>query len=604
MLWALLFLVGAVAAGAGLSWLSGLDLGLEERVAYGSVIGLMAAAGAGFLLTLLIGFGLPAVLLGLLAALVAGGLGWWRGRASIGPALASLRERLLPLWPLWALLAACWAYTLYLMAGAYVETPQGLQVWGIGVYSDWAAHLTYAGSFAYGQNFPPEYPIAPGHRMGYPFMVDFLAAELVALGVSLTSSLVLTSGALLLAFPAVMALAGRRLLGGTWAAVLGVLVFVMGGGLGFALLHDPRLYTQDASQNLQWLNPVLAYLLPQRSVLFGLTVALIVAGLLFGARGRAGWGPFLFAGVLAGATPAFHIHGYGTAVALPAFWAVLDRRRQWLGFFAPALLLGVPAVLWLVQPGASDLRPQLGWLAAADGAHDSWPWFWLKNTGLFIPVLLAAQLWPGVAGAFRILFAPLWLWFLAPNVWVFQPWDWDNTKFMVFWYAFGSLLVGALLVRLAGRHPLAAVASILALVALCASGALDLGRLVAPADRASFTDAGGVAAASWVRGHTDARAVFLVAPDHNEPIPTLGGRRVVAGYPGWLWTYGIADWARRTADEQAMLQGKLATAGYRVDYVVVGPEELQLGATDAYWAAHGSRVYSGGGYSIYRLGGA
>jgi hypothetical protein len=598
---AVAFLLLAAAAGAGMTHLSGLDLGVEERLAFGSVLGLMAAGAAAFGLALALGFGLPAVVLGLLAAVAAGSAGWWSGRRRLRSELGDARGRLLALWPLWLLLAACSAYTIYLMAGAYVVTPAGLDVWGIGVYSDWAAHLTYAGSFAYGQNVPPESPIAPGHRLGYPFMVDFLAAELVALGVPLTVSLVLTSGYLLLGFPAVMALAARRLAGGIEGAVLGVLVFLLGGGLGFAILHNPRLYTQDAAQNLQWLNPVLAYLLPQRSILFGLDVALIVAALLFAARGSASWRPFLFAGAVAGLAPAFHVHGYGTAVALPAFWALSERRRQWLGFFAPALLLGVPAVLWLVQPGASDLRLQLGWMAASGGAHDSWPWFWIKNTGIFIPVLLVAQFWPGVAGAFRLLFAPMWLWFAAPNIWVFQPWDWDNTKFLVFWYAFGAILVGALLVRLASRHALALLAAAGATAVLCASGGADLGKLIDRGDRGLFTDSGGIAAAGWVRAHTEARAVFLVAPNHNEPIPALGGRRVVAGYAGWLWTYGIPDWAQRTQDAQAMLQGKLGTSGYRVDYVVVGPQERALGASDAYWSARGDLVYSSADYSIYRL---
>ncbi len=593
------FLLLAAVAGAGITYLTRLELGLEERLAYGAVIGLMAAAVAGFALALAFGVGLPAVLSGLGLALAAGAWGWAVARPRLGAELAGLRGRWREVWPVGLLLLACWPYTVYLMAGAYARSAAGLEVWGIGVYSDWAAHLTYAGSFAYAHNLPPEYPIAPGHRMGYPFMVDFIAAELVATGSSLTSALVQTSGYLLLAFPAVMALAGRRLTGSPAAGAAGTAVFLAAGGLGFATLHGPRLYTQDSGQNYQLLNPVLAYLLPQRSILFGLSVALIAAALLFAARKTESWWPFLFTGVLVGLAPAFHVHGYGTAVALAAFWALGDRRRVWLGNFVPALALGLPAVFWLVQPGAAGLRLQLGWLAGPD----SWLWFWLKNAGLFIPLLLAAQLWPGVAGAFRLHFAPLWLWFAVPNVWVFQPWDWDNTKFFVFWMAFGAILVGALLTVMARQGAGPALLAALAAFVLCASGALDLWHLVQPGDRTLFTNAGGLAAAGWVRTHTEPEAVFLVAPEHNEPIPTLGGRRVVAGYPGWMWTYGIADWAQRTQDAQAMLQGRRDLSGYPVDYVVVGPQEMALGATDAYWAAHATRVYSSAGYTIYRLAG-
>src|SRR5205085_7341015 len=123
----------------------------------------------------------------------------------------------------------------------------------------------------------------------YPFLTDFLAASLIPAGTSLTSSLVLSSGLLALAFPAVFYLAGQRLTGSRAAAFLGVFVFAFAGGLGVmqlagdidrlglaALQHLPREYTLDRSQNYQLLDPVLAYLRPQRSTLFRFSGALIV----------------------------------------------------------------------------------------------------------------------------------------------------------------------------------------------------------------------------------------------------------------------------------------------------------------------------------------
>src|SRR5205823_9501824 len=47
----------------------------------------------------------------------------------------------------------------------------------------------------------------------------------------------------------------------------------------------------------------------------------------------------------------------------------------------------------------------------------------------------------------RLLLAPFCLVFLIANVVVFQPWDWDNTKVLVFWYLAGAVAVGALLHR-------------------------------------------------------------------------------------------------------------------------------------------------------------
>jgi hypothetical protein len=618
-----LYMALCLVAGTGITYLGGLPLRLEERLAFGMVIGAMAATVSGFLVALLAGgLGVAAVLAGLTAALAASAPGWLRAaRGELAADAADLGARWRQSWPLWGLLAVCWAFALYYLGGGYQFTSAGLLTTGNGFYGDWAAHLAYTGSFAYGQNFPPEFPVDPGHRLAYPFMVDFFAASLVSLGASLTSSLVLSSGYLALALPAIVALAGARLVGSLAAGAAGCVVFLLGGGgLGFlnflsdvdrlggaALQHIPRFYTMDPDRNYQWMNPVLAYLIPQRSILFGLAVALVVAALLWMAREHGRWPAYALAGGVAGLAPLFHLHGYGTAVAIAVFWALFDRRPAYLAFFAPALVLGLPVVAWTLGGGTADVRWLPGWLADLPPQHDGGLWFWLKNSGLFIPSMLAAQIWAGtVPGALAARLAPIWLWFLVPNFVVFQPWEWDNTKFLVFWSLFGSLLVGALLVRLAGRGVEGAViAGLLALV-LCASGGLDLARAL---DRsqltAVFVDSGGLAAADWTRTHTEPRAVFAAAPDHNEPVAALGGRRVVAGYGGWLWTYGLADWTQKTEEEKRILAGDTATpdlvAREHVSYVVIGPQELTLGASPDYWAAHGRVVYQAGGYTIYKV---
>src|SRR5206468_12901061 len=145
--------------------------------------------------------------------------------------------------------------------------------------------------------------------------------------------------------------AAWRFVAGRAAAAIAVFMFLLSGGLGFvyllgdvqrsggtALAHLVREYTLNRDVNLQWLNPVLAYLVPQRSTLFGFSLALILLVVLWIAvRERLAWRPFLFAGLVAATLPVFHVHAWGTAVALPAFWALFNRRPQWIAFFAPAL---------------------------------------------------------------------------------------------------------------------------------------------------------------------------------------------------------------------------------------------------------------------------
>jgi hypothetical protein len=200
----------------------------------------------------------------------------------------------------------------------------------------------------------------------------------------------------------------------------------------------------------------------------------------------------------------------------------------------------------------------------------------------------------------------MWLWFLVPNVIVLQPWDWDNTKFFVFWALLGSILVGAVLARMFQRGPGSAIVASGLLVLLGLSGALDLARASDYSVSAvQFTDSGGLKVADWVRANTSPTAVFVVADEHNSPIPTLAGRRVLIGYPGWLWTYGLPDYIQKGLDQTSILRGDPSALDlvrrYGVEYVMIGPQEIPRGASRAYWDQHGKLVYDDGEYAVYRV---
>jgi len=643
---AIAFLAASAAAGFGITYLAGIAFTFEERVVFGAVVGAMTVTVATFVPALLVrDVTLLTVLIGLAVTLVAGGLGIFQSRARVADDWSDARRRWSSRltsgshpWPLAAVFAVCAAWTVHLLHHAYVYTPDGLYAGYVNIWGDWAAHLSFAGSFAYGRNFPPEFPVDPGHHLGYPFMIDFLAADLVPLGLRLTETLTATSAMLGLAFPAVLYLAALRVTASRAASAVAVFVFLLSGGLGFiylfgdvqrsglsALAHLPREYTLDRSVNLQWLNPVLAYLVPQRSTLFGFSLALIVLVVLWIAtRERLGWRPFLFAGLVAAVLPLFHVHAYGTVVALAAFWAIFNRRKQWLGYFVPALVVGVPILLWMwprdntavcgVGSSIAGYCVQVGWLSPGDLLRDgpllfelSWFWFWIWNTSLLLPLLVTAHIvLRSYPTNFPTWFAPMWLWFAVPNWIVLQPWVWDNTKFFVFWLLLGSVLVGALLATMLRRGPLTATLGVAMLLLLGVSGALDLTRASDYSVSAfQFTDPGGLKVADWVRRNTSPDAVFAVADEHNSPIPTLAGRRVLIGYPGWLWTYGLADFAQKGDNDKLILSGDASAPDlvrkYGIDYVMIGPQEVPRGASRAYWDDHARKVYDDGEYAVYRV---
>jgi hypothetical protein len=628
-----LLLLFCVPTGYGLLLLSRLSTLLEEGVVFGAVLGAMAVTGSGFLLALWFGFSAVTVVAGPLAAAAVSAVGWYGARARVAAQASdfnrrwrlSLRDPEHP-WPLLLLLAICWPFIVVFMAHSLVMRPDGLYAEYNNIWGDWALHLTYAASFAYGGNLPPQLPIDPGNRLAYHFQIDFLAASLVRLGSSLPASLALTSGLLALAFPAVMYFATLRFVGSRAAAVVAVLVFTLSGGLGFVyalgdigregfafFMHPPREYDRLWELNYQWPNWTLANLVPQRSTLFGFSTTLIVASSLWRQlrQPAISWAPFACMGIASGALPTFDLYGYLTTVVLMGFWAAFRPRREWIAFFGPALGLGVPGLLWVAPRASPDLHFQIGWMADTAGHHDGFLWFWLKNTGIFIPLLLLAQFWrrAQLAG-FGLYFGPLWLWWIVPNLFLgFQPWDWSSTKIFVYWALFGSIMVAAALVAIARTGAAGFVLAPACLVVLVLSGVLDVSRAANPAVSAiRLEDNAALRLGDWARTHTDSRATFVIAQVHNHPVPVLAGRRVVVGYTGWLAEYRLTDFDRKVEDSIKILRGDPAAPElirkYGVRYVVVGPVERRgpFYANDDYWRRTGKRVYDADGYAVYATG--
>ncbi|TMF21270.1 MAG: hypothetical protein E6I31_09440 [Chloroflexi bacterium] len=289
---------------------------------------------------------------------------------------------------------------------------------------------------------------------------------------------------------------------------------------------------------------------------------------------------FLIAGALTGLLPLIHVHSLVVLGVVTACWALLFPRPAWIGFFGVMLLLAVPRLLMAVpgDPGAPPEHQYPRWLIGWMSGTDAPPWFWIKNTGLFIPLLLLALLSPlALRGRARLLIAPFSLVFLIANLVKFQPWDWDNSKLLVFWYLASAVAVGALLVRLWRSHPVGAIGAAGMWLSLVLSGGLSLMQFLPPQGPSYvwFT-AEQVQLAADVRRLTPPKAVFVTGEQPNNPIADLAGRSVLMSYPGWLWSYGI-DYRRREADLSKIYQGGAPALDllhrYHADYVVIGPEE-------------------------------
>lgn len=623
---ALVVFAPCVAAGTGVTYLCGISLGFEERVAVGVPLGALMVGLWGWGLSVLIGFNLTSLALALFAAVACSLPGWSRAASSLRDDMRDLIRRIRLPWrdgeslrPLLALLALAWPLTVRILSLAWVTNPDGgLDAGHRATWADGAAHLAYAGITAIGGTVPPGSPIAAGQPARYHLLADVFGAQVSLLGVSLPSALAVTSGFLALAFPVIAYACGVRLTASRGAALLGVVIFGVGGGLGFfmligdigehgwsALVHLPRSYAWDPDAGLWMDSPVLAYLYAQRNGLLGLPLGLAALTLVLEARRAHSARALTAAGILVGLLPLANGFAYLIVAGMVACWAVFDRDHPWWRFFIPVVVLGAPVAMWL-QPPESSVRILVGWMA--DGGPAGWVWFWFRNAGPFIILLVVAHAWKGtVRRELLWAFAPAWLLWVVPNLVAFHPWEWNNTKYFAFWQLLGAFLVGAVVLRLARSGWAGRAGAVVAMVALCASGALDLYRATDSAvTLIPWTSADGLAVAAWVRDELPLEAVLAVAPTNTHPVPSLSGHAVVSGYPGWTFDLAVADWEGRADDEVTILRGGpealVQIRRHGVDYVVIGPLErsAEFGADETWWAANAERVFSSGDWSVYR----
>jgi hypothetical protein len=138
-----------------------------------------------------------------------------------------------------------------------------------------------------------------------------------------------------------------------------------------------------------------------------------------------------------------------------------------------------------------------------------------------------------------------------------------------------------------------------------AGGALSLAREATL--RWPLVEGDEVALGMALRRVTAPGARFLTADRHTHPVPVVAGRRVVLGYRGWLWTYGL-DSDRVLEDVRSMYAGGAGVPAllrrYAVDYVVVGPWEREAFLVDeAFFAARYPLLLARGAYRVYSVAG-
>lgn len=551
---------------------------------------------------------------------------------------------------------------------AMIETPEGIFTGLLNNFGDLPFHLSVITSFSFGNNFPPQDPTYAGVRFTYPFLTDFVSAIFVRCGADLRQSMFLENFVVALAFVGVMHRWALEMLRDKLAAILTPILVLLNGGFGWVLLWEqvtkenkgglagfleglPPSFTVIPETTWRWGNAMSTLLIPQRGFLLGLPLAVIVFTqwwLSAEVRGKMENGeeakvkrkkqkkvqmnepapavsprvtlfPFfpiflsarrmIAAGVVAGLLPLVHAHSFVVVMVVGGCIALLQRRwRDWITFALVASIIALPQMWWSTHNSAVDAGKFFEWQFGWDHGQENPFWFWLKNTGLFIPLTLAALLWRRdgkalVPRKLLVFFLPFTLCFIIPNVLKMAPWIWDNIKVLFYWWLASAPLVALLLARLWRDGMVQRAIAVFLLACVTLAGGLDVAAIVLRSNQYGIFSAPGIQFAELIKREAPPHAVVIHAPVHNHPV-FLTGRRSLMGYPGHVWTHGL-EFGPRESEIRRVYAGAPEAATilrkYNVDYAVVSPLEKNIMNVDDQFFSSFQLVGEVGEYRLYKI---
>jgi hypothetical protein len=528
----------------------------------------------------------------------------------------------------YSFIAAWTIYFSWFWTHAITRNSDGAIVAGhANLWGDWAAHFMMGSSMAYRHLLLSKSPFLLDAPFRYPFVADLLSALLIRAGVPFFAAFLWPS--FLLSIGSVLALYCfyRMILGSEEMAITSSLIFLFTGGLGFLFMlspaknfHEILSFLVVPPTELTWrpvndiflTTPLVGMIFPQRAFALGFPIALYLlvrcakhlrlAPEASSENNPLSWSEAAGLGLLWGFLPIVHTHTFLCVSLLLGLWFIsagvehrgaFPDRGRWTLMIAIAVPIATLLCWHYFRSSEGQLpapRYQPGWLTPKLGPQ--WIWFWIKNWS--VTPLLA------VIGVFVLMrsddprnhrrawiLGSLFSFFVMGNIFIFQPWLWDNTKIFL-WAQLGASGLAAAVChklwkarRALSRPRLTRIAVSLVgtvlFLSMTASGALETYRMMIPSlNSVQMYTQEEIELAGWVKEHTPPSAVWLTAFYHNHWLFSLTGRQPLLSYEGWLWTHGYNYLEQKTA-ANAMFAKPLESLSlfdaFRIDYAVIGPIE-------------------------------
>lgn len=554
---------------------------------------------------------------------------------------------------------------------AMFETAEGIFTGGSQNLGDLPFHLGAIYSFTDGNNFPPQNPSYAAAKFSYPFIADFLTACVMKFGADIRSVMHIQNVSWAFALLVVLERFVFKFTGNKFAGKIAPALLFFSGGLGFLwflknyweqakdfiyfLNHLPSEYT--ITDQFRWGNSLVVLFMTQRSILLGMPLTILVIGKIweifqrekvekrekgkeaetqnhkddFGLEEKK-FSPFslfpfsaFLVGLLAGTLPLVHLHslvilfvlGVSVLVLKPEFW------REWIAFGVGVAIIAVPELAWATIGSATNAKAFIGYHFGWDSGKQNFILFWIKNTGLFFPILFLGiylaftrtKIEPdsknkstrhSALGTRHLSFyLPFLFCFVVSNTMRLAPWEWDNIKVLIYWFI-GSLPFAAIaLVWIFNKNNLLKIAAVGCFFILIFSGALDVYHTASRQISMKIFSADDVRIAERIKELTEPQALFANSPSFiNSPV-VLSGRRSLMRYVGHLTSYGI-NYKEREEDLKKIYGGN-ATADilikkYGIEYIIVTPEEKRWTTVNEDYLGRFKMIAQSGENKVYKVG--
>lgn len=504
----------------------------------------------------------------------------------------------------------------------------GYYVGQVNQYGDLVFHLGLINKFLETGKVLIESPIYAGSKPNYPIFADFVTAQIAKL-TSIDWALFTTTflGGLLVIYVARLFI--KNFIKSEKVVFLALLLFFVNGGFGFVyffqdyvnssqnfftfLFNIPNEYTDIKEKGYWWINNYLAYFLPQRGFLFAFPLTLTTFLLLYRGVKKNKSLYFLLAGAISGVLPIIQAHSLFVLFLLSIFYFPQSVYRSkiyksmvknWLIFALTSAVIAIPLVSTI-----SSSTNALSYVRFEPGftSEENIIWFWLKNMGLFGPILIIAIIWIFKKNKDLFhLYLPFLFLFFASNILVFQPWAFDNSKILIYFYFASCILVAYFVyqefftVNFAKK-----IVGTLLVFFMILAGSIDLFRTYTKVTNYQIFSSTDVEVATAVKNLTPKEAVFVTASNHNHPIPALSGRSTLLGFHGWIWSHGLPYQQRAQDIEKIYAGGEEASnliAKYKINYVAIGPQELSEFNINQNYFLQIPQIYLSDNWRLYDVG--